>query len=80
MSTVRSLLTFRGGTATYAVDVGDVRRVVSAVELRPLPATPRFVAGVYSRGSDEVLILDLARLLTGAEFSELTAPAAPSAD
>ena len=155
MSAVRSLLTFRRGPVNYAVDVGDVRRVVSGVELRPLPATPDFVAGgariddrlevmvdpealfsgaaavpkasriilvnamgrslglladgvdevatveegeispplpfvggrrrvavtgVLSRGSEEILVLDLALLLTGSEVSELAAPTAPPAD
>ncbi|GJM43829.1 MAG: hypothetical protein DHS20C21_06710 [Gemmatimonadota bacterium] len=155
MSSARTLLTFRRGNASYAVDVGEVRRVVSAVELRTLPATPAFVAGaariddrlevmvdpealfsgnpatpdaariilvtalnqplglladdvddvatvpadeiapplpfvggrrpgavagVLSRTSAEVLVLDLARLLTSSEVTELIAPTTPAAD
>ena len=57
MSERARFVTFRRGRTTYGVDVRQVRKVLRAPVLRPLPAAPGFVVGGISvDGRLEVLV------------------------
>jgi len=59
--------------------VDDVRNIEDVTELKPLPLelpdnVKRFLVGSFFHGGDIVLVLDLKRVLTEQELSEVTAP------
>jgi chemotaxis-related protein WspB len=59
------LLTFSAGGATYALEAGEVREVVPALALRPVPLAPAFVAGLLRYRGRNVPVLDAGLLLGG---------------
>jgi purine-binding chemotaxis protein CheW len=61
------LVVFQVGDGRYAVHLGDVERVVPAVELAPLPEAPRMVLGVFNLQGRVIPALDLRRRLGLAE-------------
>ncbi len=59
--------------------VDDVRNIEDVAELKPLPLelpdnVKRFLVGSFLHGEDIVLVLDLKKVLTEQELSEVTAP------
>jgi len=59
--------------------VDDVRNIEDVGELKPLPLelpdnVKRFLVGSFFHGGDIVLVLDLKKVLTEQELSEVTAP------
>ena len=59
--------------------VDDVRNIEDVEELKPLPLelpeeVKRFLVGSFLHDSDIVLVLDLKKVLTDEELSEVTAP------
>jgi len=59
--------------------VDDVRNIEDVAELKPLPLelpdnVKRFLVGSFFHGGDIVLVLDLKKVLTHEELSEVTAP------
>ncbi|MGB4305760.1 MAG: chemotaxis protein CheW [Coprothermobacter proteolyticus] len=59
--------------------VDDVRNIEDVAELKPLPLelpdnVKRFLVGSFFHGGDIVLVLDLKKVLTEQELSEVTAP------
>jgi len=59
--------------------VDDVRNIEDVAELKPLPLelpdnVKRFLVGSFLHGEDIVLVLDLNKVLTEQELSEVTAP------
>jgi len=67
----------REGPVGFLVD--DVRNIEDVAELKPLPLelpdnVKRFLVGSFLHGEDIVLVLDLKKVLTEQELSEVTAP------
>ena len=59
--------------------VDNVRNIEDVAELKPLPLelsdnVKRFLVGSFLHGEDIVLVLDLNKVLTEQELSEVTAP------
>src|SRR5580700_6443321 len=54
-----SILVFRLGDESYAVDVAALRSVEPVGSLTPLPCAPRFVAGVLNLRGETLTVLDL---------------------
>jgi len=59
--------------------VDNVRNIEDVEELKPLPLelpeeVKRFLVGSFLHDSDIVLVLDLKKVLTDEELSEVTAP------
>jgi len=59
--------------------VDDVRNIEDVAELKPLPLelpdnVKRFLVGSFFHAGDIVLVLDLKKVLTEQELSEVTAP------
>jgi len=59
--------------------VDDVKNIEDVAELKPLPLelpdnVKRFLVGSFFHGEDIVLVLDLKKVLTEQELSEVTAP------
>lgn len=53
------LLTFKAAESFYAIDVAHVVEVVPRVDLRRLPHTPDFIAGVFDYRGTIVPVIDL---------------------
>jgi purine-binding chemotaxis protein CheW len=47
------------GTDEYAINIGNVREIVSMIEIRKVPKAPRFVEGVINLRGHIVPIMDL---------------------
>jgi purine-binding chemotaxis protein CheW len=58
-----SILVFRLGDESYAVDVAALRSVEPVGSLTPLPCAPRFVAGVLNLRGETLTVLDLGAVL-----------------
>ena len=58
-------LVVEAGGARYGVPAARIAQVLPAPELRPLPGTPPWVAGVFSYHGDVVPVIDLSALLAG---------------
>jgi purine-binding chemotaxis protein CheW len=50
---------FSLGSEHYAIEAAHVREVYPAMELTPIPCTPRFVAGVINVRGDILAVIDL---------------------
>ncbi len=61
--TTLHLVTFRRGSLVLGVDVRNVRRVLRAPRIRPLPASPAFVSGGITVGERLEVLVDLGVLL-----------------
>ncbi len=57
------LLTFQAAGQLYAVDAVRIVEVVPRVNLRPLPHSQAFLAGVFEYRGDVVVVVDLGVLL-----------------
>src|SRR5271165_3279186 len=57
------LLTFRAAENLYAIDVARVVEVVPRINLRRLPHTPGFLAGLFDYRGTVVPVVDLGILL-----------------
>ena len=55
------LLVFHIGPARYGLRLAGVKRVLPAVELKPLPLTPAYVAGLLDLHGAPVPVIDLAQ-------------------
>jgi purine-binding chemotaxis protein CheW len=58
-----SILVFRLGGESYAVDVAALRSIEPVGSLTPLPCAPRFVAGVLNLRGEMLTVLDLGAVL-----------------
>ena len=53
------LVTFELGNETYGIDIMDVKEIVSLCEIRPIPGTPAYVAGIMNLRGVIIPIIDL---------------------
>ncbi|MFC5473762.1 chemotaxis protein CheW [Paraherbaspirillum soli] len=58
-------LLFCIGKDHYALDTGQVAAVLPLVELKQIPATPAWVAGIFSYRGQNVPVIDLSQLALG---------------
>lgn len=72
-ATVETLVLFTVDDQIYALDLWEVERIVRAVEVKPLPEVPAYVAGVVDVHGLVLPVIDL-RL----RFDRPTRPIAPS--
>lgn len=59
------LVVFQAGAERFGLDVSRVREVLSVPTLRPLPAAPEYMAGLFDYHGTLVPVIDLSHLLVG---------------
>ncbi|QEI06787.1 purine-binding chemotaxis protein CheW [Pigmentiphaga aceris] len=61
----RLFLLFWLGTERYALEAHDIAEILPLRPMKQVPATPDWVAGVFSHRGTAVPVIDLSRLATG---------------
>lgn len=61
----RLFLLFRLGNERYALDAHDIDEILPLRRFKHVPATPDWVAGVFSRSGLPIPVIDLSLLATG---------------
>ncbi|WJN59956.1 chemotaxis protein CheW [Pseudomonas sp. SO81] len=68
----RLFLLFAVGAERYALDVREVAEVLPLRRLRPVPATPAWVAGLLAHRGTLLPVLDISQLLGGQPATQRT--------
>ncbi len=63
-------LLLRMGTERYALDARRIVEVVPMVDLKPMPHTPAYVAGLFDYRGTLVPVIDLCQLTSGRDCGE----------
>ena len=65
MNDVRLIVVLTAGKDRYGINAREIVEVVPMVNLRQLPHTPDYVAGVFNYHGDIVPVIDLRALMEG---------------
>jgi purine-binding chemotaxis protein CheW len=60
--TVRQLVVFTLDTEKYAAPIAEVREVIKAAEVTPVPGSPEFIVGVVNLRGNIIPVLDMEKL------------------